>query len=138
CMFRNQRREQVVHRARLRVEGDLPQQGRSADVCGREDLLVLHPAGARVVEAFRQKVGREHRRATARQQHCQQESHGHLHGSFLSQISFVNSLPVASTSIPILPLLWSIFVSSSISIEITRPLSRCVISLPIAMMCSSF
>jgi hypothetical protein len=54
----NQRREEVVHLARLAIELDLPQQLHVLDVGQREDFLVFHPARTARVVAFGQVVGR--------------------------------------------------------------------------------
>ena len=54
--FGDERREEIVHRARLALELDLPEQLHAADVGRREHFLVAHPAGAAVVHAFGEEV----------------------------------------------------------------------------------
>ena len=53
----DERRKQVVHRARRALELHLPQELHAPDVGRGEDLLVAHPARARVVDALGEEVG---------------------------------------------------------------------------------
>ena len=53
----HERRKQVVHRARLALELQLPQQLHAPDVGRREHFLVAHPAGPRVIHTLCQEVG---------------------------------------------------------------------------------
>ena len=73
----DQRREEVVHLARLAIELDLPQQFHVLDVGEGEDFLVLHPAGTAGIVAFGQVVGR-HERRERRRRHTSSKTHGRL------------------------------------------------------------
>ena len=66
----DERREQVVHCARRAVQLDLPQQRRLSDVGGREDFLVAHPAGPRLVDTLGQEVGGQAGTACRRDDEC--------------------------------------------------------------------
>ena len=73
----DERRKQVVHRARRALELDLPQELHAPDVGLGEDLLVAHPAGAGIVDALGEEVGGA--ADDARQQQDEHADPGHSH-----------------------------------------------------------
>ena len=73
------------------------------------------------------KKGSRHSPRALRSLRCSGRGQGPAgYCSLFSQMLRVYSLPVASTSSPMMPLFGTRLVSSSIRIEMTRPFSRCV------------
>ena len=96
----NQRREEVVHLARLAIELDLPQQLHVLDVGQGEDLLVLHPAGTAGIVAFGQVVGRHERDAGRehRQRQTSSKTPGRLSPGSLPAIVFMHRYDFAQSA----------------------------------------
>ena len=88
----HERRKQVVHRARLALELQLPQQLHAPDVGRREHFLVAHPAGPRVIHTLCEEVGRATGRAR-QQQHDDSHSRNSHDSSFSCQTSRIIRQP---------------------------------------------